>query len=126
MSAKYLFVYSLPATYREDQSPPRCSAGGDARRGALSGRTMDVTERILSEYREFPGLTLTTRQAARLWALNLPQCERLLSQLVIDGHLFVDSTGQFRWRDGAHRTHPRPFQPSASDAEGDTEAGHGC
>ena len=66
---------------------------------------MDVTERMLAEYRDLPGLRLTTRQAARLWALEHARCERLLNHLVLDGHLFIDATGQYGWWGRVHGTH---------------------
>jgi hypothetical protein len=58
---------------------------------------MCVTERILADYRDLPGLRLTVRQAARLWALEIVHCERLLNQLVTDGHLFIDGSGHYAW-----------------------------
>jgi hypothetical protein len=59
---------------------------------------MGVIERILTEYQEWPTLRLTTRQAARLWALEIAYCECLLNQLVTDGHLFIDARGRYAWR----------------------------
>jgi hypothetical protein len=52
-------------------------------------------EQILSEYRQFPGLRLTSRQAARLWMLEPILCERLLNELVNEGYLYVDASGQY-------------------------------
>jgi hypothetical protein len=72
---------------------------------------MDVTERILAEYRDLPGLRLTTRQAARLWALDLVHCERLLRQLVTDGHLCIDAIGQYTWISHVHVPHTRASEP---------------
>jgi hypothetical protein len=39
-------------------------------------------QRIQAEYRESPGLQLTRAQAQRLWSLDPPTCETLLSALV--------------------------------------------
>ncbi|NOT45896.1 MAG: hypothetical protein HOP14_14950 [Acidobacteria bacterium] len=39
-------------------------------------------QRILGEFRELPGLTLTCEQAARLWHLDVTRARDLLSQLV--------------------------------------------
>ena len=38
--------------------------------------------RVEGQYREMPGLSLTLRQAARLWGLNQSTCERVLARLV--------------------------------------------
>jgi hypothetical protein len=43
--------------------------------------------RVLAEYREMPGLSLTAPQAARLWHLGTPACELLLDALVESGYL---------------------------------------
>lgn len=56
---------------------------------------MDVAERIMSEYRQFPGLRLTKRQAIRLWALDEHECEAVLGTLVAGGWLCLDSCGQY-------------------------------
>ncbi len=40
-----------------------------------------VLQRIRSEYREMPGLTLTEAQARRLWNLDGPTCRLVLSTL---------------------------------------------
>ena len=117
MSAKYLFVYFIPGPYGGDHLPSRCSTGG-TKHCAERNRAapMDVTERILAEYRDFPGLRLTTRQAARLWALEFTECERLLNQLVVDGDLFVDATCRYGWRGSGHETCTRAAEPRASEA----------
>lgn len=52
-----------------------------------------LLERILGEYREMPGLTLTTDQARRLWGCDSATCRRVIDVLVARGVL--------RWsRDG--------------------------
>ena len=38
--------------------------------------------RVEGEYREMPGLSLTLRQAARLWGLDHSTCERVLTSLI--------------------------------------------
>jgi hypothetical protein len=43
--------------------------------------------RIRGEYEDMPGLCLTLRQAARLWALEPTVCERLMETLVAQGVL---------------------------------------
>ena len=41
-----------------------------------------LIQRILGEFREMPGLCITTWQAERLWALDTGTCETLLARLV--------------------------------------------
>ena len=38
--------------------------------------------RVVGEYREMPGLSLTLPQAARLWGLDQSTCELLLTKLI--------------------------------------------
>ena len=41
-----------------------------------------VTRRVLAEFDEMPGLTLTPRQAARLFGLDPDLCRRVLDALI--------------------------------------------
>jgi hypothetical protein len=41
-----------------------------------------VTRRVLAEFDEMPGLTLTPRQAARLFGLEPDLCQRVLDSLI--------------------------------------------
>lgn len=54
----------------------------------------DVLQRVQGEYREMPGLRLTTAQAQKLWGLDRHACDALLWAL-------VDAKFLFRTRDGA-------------------------
>ena len=54
----------------------------------------DVLRRFQGEYKEMPGLRLTTAQAQRLWGLDRAACDALLGAL-------VDAKFLFRTRDGA-------------------------
>ena len=47
----------------------------------------DLTVRARAEFREMPGMCLTTAQAARLWQLSPDRAEELLSELVQSGFL---------------------------------------
>ena len=47
----------------------------------------DLTMRARAEFREMPGMCLTTAQAARLWQLTPDKAEELLSDLVQAGFL---------------------------------------
>ena len=60
--------------------------------------TSSVVQRIRGEYTEMPGLTLTVRQAARLWGLEVPQSQRLLSELLDNRFLVADASGAYRRR----------------------------
>jgi len=51
--------------------------------------------RIRGEYREIPGLALTTWQASRLWDLDVSSAERLLDVLVADGVLRRTPAGAY-------------------------------
>jgi hypothetical protein len=62
-----------------------------------TGWPLDATvrRRAEAEYREMPGLKLTTQQAARLWQLDTAATARLLDAMVAAGVLC-------RARDGAY------------------------
>jgi hypothetical protein len=47
----------------------------------------DLATRARAEFREMPGMCLTTAQAARLWQLSPDRAEELLSELVQAGFL---------------------------------------
>lgn len=47
----------------------------------------DLSVRARAEFREMPGMCLTTAQAARLWQLSPARAEELLSELVKSGFL---------------------------------------
>lgn len=53
------------------------------------------SQRILAEYREMPGLRLTLRQAARLWAMDALQCQGILDALVAAGSLRRSPKGEY-------------------------------
>lgn len=56
---------------------------------------VDSQERIAAEYREMPGLRLTTDQAQRLCGLELAECRTSLQHLVQAGYLRESSRGQY-------------------------------
>lgn len=41
-----------------------------------------LVERILDEYRQMPGLSLTMRQACRLWGCDAMSCRRVAEELI--------------------------------------------
>ena len=54
---------------------------------------LEVLTRIRNEFREMPGLCLTTLQAQRLWCLDETTCSRVLSTLVSEGYLRRSTLG---------------------------------
>ncbi len=53
----------------------------------------DLCLRVLSEYREMPGLNLTLPQAARLFSLDRSHCAHVLNALVKRGSLVTNGLG---------------------------------
>ena len=53
----------------------------------------DLCLRVLSEYREMPGLNLTLPQAARLFSLDRTRCAHVRSTLVKRGALVTNGLG---------------------------------
>jgi hypothetical protein len=70
------------------QRKPRYDFHGDAMAHALIDS--NIHARIRAEYREMPGMSLTTAQAARLFDLELVSCARVLDALVTDGILWTN------------------------------------
>jgi hypothetical protein len=66
-------------------------------RAARSGtRAARLALLIRAEYLEMPGLSLTPRQAARLWGEPLPVIEALLTTFATDGFLVRSPRGAYR------------------------------
>lgn len=64
-------------------------------------RRAALLRRILAEFDEMPGLCLTTRQAARLWNLELAECERTLKELADARAIVRTDDGRYaglQWR----------------------------
>ena len=57
---------------------------------------------VRGEYNEMPGLNLTKPQAQRLWGLDLPTCDRVLSTLIHDHFLRLTTDGQYARADITH------------------------
>jgi hypothetical protein len=60
----------------------------------------EIAERILADYREMPGLSLTLQQAARLWQIDVPGCARALDHLAQSGVLRKVGGRYVREREG--------------------------
>ena len=54
-----------------------------------------IVKRARAEYLEMPGLRLTSAQAQRLWGLDRPTCEELLSTLTRAQFLARTRDGSF-------------------------------
>jgi hypothetical protein len=67
--------------------------------GAVGALTSDLLNRIRGEFREMPGLTLTLRQASRLWNLDAVTCDVALRILVEERYLARTRRGTFRRAD---------------------------
>jgi hypothetical protein len=61
--------------------------------------TAQLLARIRGEFREMPGLTLTLRQASRLWSLDPVVCDSALRILVEERYLDQTRRGTFRLAD---------------------------
>jgi hypothetical protein len=55
----------------------------------------DLLQRIEGEYREMPGLSVTARQAERLWGLDRTTCAFVLTTLIERGLLKRTASGTF-------------------------------
>ena len=75
--------------------------------------TADLLNRAKQEYLEMPGLVLTSRQASRLWNLDLGMCDALLSTLVREA--FLSQTGGGAYRRCETGLSSRQRQPSILD-----------
>jgi hypothetical protein len=58
-------------------------------------RVDELIVRVRGEYREMPGLSLTVRQAQRLWGLEDATCRMLFERLVASRFLRRTRTGRF-------------------------------
>lgn len=61
-----------------------------------------LLRRARGEYREMPGMRLTTEQAMRLWDLDRQTCQSLLTLLVELQFLEVDPYGRYRKAHGGY------------------------
>jgi hypothetical protein len=62
----------------------------------MKSRSLDaVAQRVRGEYLEMPGLSLTERQAQRLWHLDPEACEALFKALVETGFLRRTARGGY-------------------------------
>jgi hypothetical protein len=59
---------------------------------ARVGRLMN---QVQAEYNEMPGLSITLRQAQRLWAVDRVTCEEALMRLTASGVLRMTAKGRF-------------------------------
>jgi hypothetical protein len=69
---------------------------GDGAREVDAG----LTQQVRAEFLEMPGLTLTFRQAMRLWNLEAAACRAVLDLLLRAGFLTETRTGAYRRLEG--------------------------
>jgi len=67
-------------------------AKGMSQGATLTTPADDTLQRVVGEYLEMPGLSLTVPQARRLWGLDARKCEQPLEQLV--GQHFLQRTSR--------------------------------
>jgi len=74
------------------------SAVGDRiKDGADAVERIDgLSRRVRADYDQMPGLSLTARQAARLWNVTPDVSQRVLSSLVAAGYLRKGASGYVR------------------------------
>ena len=58
-------------------------------------RCFTAVARLTAEYRDLPGLRLTTSQVARLCGLSIHEADVVLTALVASGYLCCDRSGQY-------------------------------
>ena len=58
-------------------------------------RCFTAVARLTAEYRDLPGLHLTTAQVARLCGLSIYEADVVLTALVASGYLSCDRSGQY-------------------------------
>ncbi len=54
-----------------------------------------LVARIRGEYREMPGLRLTSAQACRLWQIDPATCNEVLGELISEGFLHRTTDGSY-------------------------------
>ena len=64
-----------------------------------AGALEDCVQRIRAEYLDLPGLSLTARQAQRLWNLDSETCQRVLDMMIRDNFLWRTPQAQYVRRD---------------------------
>ena len=74
-----------------------------------------LTRLVHAEFREMPGLRLTSQQARRLWALDGETCDVLLTTLVETGFLTIMPDGRFARTGDSEASPRRPMLKAAHD-----------
>ena len=54
-----------------------------------------LTQQVLADYQEMPGLSVTLPQAQRLWAADQDACEQVFGWLISRGVLRATASGRF-------------------------------
>ena len=77
----------------------------------------DVIRRIRAEYTEMPGLSVTERQAQRLWGLDAEACRLALTYLIDTHFLCRTRGGQYARASERMTAFPAPQMARASLAK---------
>lgn len=56
---------------------------------------IELLQRIVTDYREMPGLSVTELQGVRLWGVDADRCRALLQALVARGVLRRTTSGHY-------------------------------
>jgi hypothetical protein len=70
--------------------------------------------RICCEYKEMPGLRLTTKQAQRLWGLDPATCGDVLRELVASSFLSCSTDGYYTKASERSSAFPKPRMAQAN------------
>ena len=84
--------------YRFDRDASDAGSRGQLNTPAQAqspGPSEEILNRVRCEYLEMPGLSLTLRQAQRLWGLSQEECEAVLEQLLRRQFLCCTPRGAF-------------------------------
>jgi hypothetical protein len=63
--------------------------------GGRSETVRELARRILAEYAEMPGLSVTLSQAQRLWAVDRRTCQMVFDKLIARGLVRMTTKGRF-------------------------------
>lgn len=78
----------------------------------------DLISRARGEYLEMPGLSLTIRQAQRLWGLDAIACRQVLQGLIDTGFLKRRPDGAYVRQASGSMGFSRPPEPRRADQPG--------
>jgi CheY-like chemotaxis protein len=85
---------------RSDRLQQRSTSAHRAARDLLQqAEQLTLSQRVKANYLDLPGLSLSLRQAQRMWGFDEDICERVLQGLTNEGFLVRTDDGQYRRRE---------------------------